>query len=247
VPSAEHSLELDAKPSLPPGRAYVAAPWHTATVLIALGYFSFRFALTKGNSGAALTSTASSRAAQLWHYAFLIASELTLALWVWAGIHWQGGHLQEIVGRRWRSWKCVALDFGIALPFWLIWEATAWGVHRLVDPLHAPTSEYHVPSGFLEGSLWIFLSLTAGFCEEFVYRGYLQRQFQAATGSVIAAVALQGLVFGLGHTYQGWGQVIVISALGMLYGALVAWRGNLRASMMAHAWSDIFEGYVKFL
>jgi membrane protease YdiL (CAAX protease family) len=75
----------------------------------------------------------------------------------------------------------------------------------------------------------------------------LQKQFHAATGSLATAVVLQGLVFGLMHAYQGWKRVMVIAPLGILYGALVAWRGNLRASMIAHAWSDLFEGWLKFL
>jgi hypothetical protein len=41
--------------------------------------------------------------------------------------------------------------------------------------------------------------------------------------------------------------VIVIAPLGILYGVLVAWRGNLRANMIAHAWSDIFEGLPRFV
>jgi hypothetical protein len=39
----------------------------------------------------------------------------------------------------------------------------------------------------------------------------------------------------------------VITVLGVLYGTLVALRRDLRASMMAHARSDIYEGYAKFL
>jgi uncharacterized protein len=53
-------------------------------------------------------------------------------------------------------------------------------------------------------SLWILLSISAGICEEIVFRGYLQQQFQAATRSIVAAVILQGAVFGMAHTYQGW-------------------------------------------
>jgi membrane protease YdiL (CAAX protease family) len=75
----------------------------------------------------------------------------------------------------------------------------------------------------------------------------LQQQFRAAARSVIAAVILQGVVFGLVHAYQGWKQVMVIVPLGILYGTLVAWRRNLRASMIAHVWSDIFEGWLMFL
>jgi hypothetical protein len=62
--------------------------------------------------------------------------------------------------------------------------------------------------------LWLLVSLSAGFCEELVFRGYLQRQFHAATGNVVVAVALQAIVFGLVHTYQGWKPVLVITVLG---------------------------------
>ena len=89
------------------------------------------------------------------------------------------------------------------------------------------------------------VSVNAGFCEEIQSRGYLQLQLYSFSGSIVAAVLGQALVFGLGHSYQGWKQVIVISVLGVLYGALAAWRRNLRANMIAHAWADIWEGWLK--
>ncbi len=79
------------------------------------------------------------------------------------------------------------------------------------------------------------------------FRGYLQRQFHALTGNIAWAIVLQALVFGLFHGYQGWRNVVVISVLGVLYGALAAWRRNLRVNIIAHAWSDIWEGWLKFL
>jgi membrane protease YdiL (CAAX protease family) len=65
--------------------------------------------------------------------------------------------------------------------------------------------------------------------------------------SIAAAVVLQAIVFGLVHSYQGWKPVLVITVLGVLYGTLVALRRDLRASMIVHAWPDIYEGYAKFL
>jgi membrane protease YdiL (CAAX protease family) len=239
--SSEVTLPSRSRPPL------VAAPWHTAVLLLGFGYFSVRMALTNGNTQSALSSTAPTRSAQILHYAFMIAFEFAPALWVWAGVQWQGGKFRELIGGRWTSWNKVALDIVVAFFFWLVWEAAAWLLLRMVEPLHAPVSEYHVPAGFTEIFLWILLSLAAGFSEELVFRGYLQRQFHAATGSIVAAVILQGVAFGLAHTYQGWGRVIVISGLGILYGVLAARRGNLRANMLAHAWSDIFEGYLRFL
>lgn len=52
-------------------------------------------------------------------------------------------------------------------------------------------------------SLWIVMALSAGFCEELIFRGYLQRQISDLTDSAVAAVLLQALLFGLAHGYQG--------------------------------------------
>ena len=183
---------------------------------------------------------------QVMSYIFMIASEVLLASWIWAGVRWKGGRIRDLIGGRWSNRRQVLRDFAIALPFWIVWEATARLVYAVLYPHSSPSNAYHVPTGLVEIFLWLLVSLSAGFCEELVFRGYLQRQFHAATGNVVAAVALQAIVFGLVHTYQGWKPVLVITVLGVLYGTLVALRRDLRASMIAHAWSDIYEGYAKF-
>jgi hypothetical protein len=75
----------------------------------------------------------------------------------------------------------------------------------------------------------------------------LQRQFHALSGNLVVAVLGQGLVFGLFHSYQGWRNVVVITVLGVMFGALAAWRGNLRANIIVHSWADIWEGWLKFV
>jgi len=47
------------------------------------------------------------------------------------------------------------------------------------------------------------------------------------------------------HAYQGWKSVVVISVPGVLYGALAAWRRILGVNRISHAWSDIWEGWLK--
>ena len=106
---------------------------------------------------------------------------------------------------------------------------------------------YHVPAHAAEILSWFAVCIAAGICEEIVFRGYFMQQFRAMTGSAGVALLLQAIVFGFAHTYKGWRQVALISVLGILYGLLVLWRRNLRASMMAHAISDMYEGYLKFL
>jgi len=140
---------------------------------------------------------------------------------------------------------------GLALPFWLLWEGTAYGVHWLLSgatgPGGAKTVDSLLPQSVSEILLWVAVSVTAGICEELAFRGFLQRQFHALSGNIVVAVLAQGLVFGLFHSYQGWRNVVVISVLGALYGALAAWRRNVRANIVVHTWGDVWEGWLKFV
>jgi len=184
---------------------------------------------------------------------YLVALFMDWALfyYCYAGVRRAGGTLASFSAGRWGSAKVLLTDVAIAIPFWGVWEAVAYGMHYLLEALH-PSGAVAVvdsllPKSLLEIVLWTLLCATAGFCEEMAFRGYLQKQFHALTGSIALAVVLQGIVFGIAHGYQGWKNVVVISALGILYGALATWRKNLRVNMMSHAWSDFWEGWVKFL
>jgi membrane protease YdiL (CAAX protease family) len=181
------------------------------------------------------------------NYLIDILADCALLYYCWAGVHWHGGNLETLSGGRWRSWRSVVADVAIAVPFWVLWEATAYGVHLLLGPDTARSAAALLPQSVPEILVWILVSITAGFTEELQSRGYLQQQFHALSGSIVVAVLGQAAVFGLMHSYQGWKQVIVISVLGVLYGALAAWRRNLRANMIAHAWSDVWEGWLKMV
>jgi membrane protease YdiL (CAAX protease family) len=54
----------------------------------------------------------------------------------------------------------------------------------------------------------------------------------------------QGVVFGVMHAYQGLNSIVAISILGMLFGGLAAWRKTLRVGMVAHAWQDVWSGWL---
>jgi uncharacterized protein len=216
--------------------------------VVALGFLAQH--APAGSGGAAPGQLAShSKAIPLYLSAILM--DWALLYYCWRGVHHRGGNLKTLSGGRWTSWKSVAVDMGIALPFWVLWEGAAYGVHWLLSgPLgasSAKTVDSLLPQSLLEVLIWIGTSITAGICEEMAFRGYLQRQFHALRGSVVVAVVGQGLVFGLFHSYQGWNNVVVISGLGVLFGVLAAWRGNLRANIVVHAWADIWEGWLKFV
>ena len=126
-------------------------------------------------------------------YASMIVAEWALVRYVWAGIRHKGLRLFDLVGGRWNSWKNVAVDLAIAFPFWIFWEATARFVQFLLGESHAKTIQSLLPQTWLEIVLWIGLSASAGICEEIVFRGYFQKQFEALTGSLALAVVLQAV------------------------------------------------------
>lgn len=223
------------------GSNLIASPRHTAgLLLIQLGLAAAGAYLQSRPSAGPNLAPEHSGIVPL--YASMIALEWGLVWYVWGGIRDKGHRLLDLVGGRWSSWKNVVVDLAIALPFWVLWEATARFVQFALGQNHAKTVQVLLPQTGLEIVLWLALSASAGVCEEIVFRGYLQKQFQVLTRSIALAVVLQALVFGAGHAYQGMKQVIVISVLGVLYGVLAAWRKNLRPGMIAHTCSDVVGG-----
>jgi uncharacterized protein len=180
-------------------------------------------------------------------YVYLVAAVMDWALlyYCWVGAHRYGLTLSTLSGGRWSSWKDAGQDLAIALPFWLIWEGAAYGTHKLLGPSSAKSVDSLLPHSWLEVVIWIAVCATAGVCEEIAFRGYLQKQCHALIGNLPGAVFAQAVIFGVAHAYQGWKNVVVISVLGVLYGALAAWRKDLRANIISHAWSDVWEGWLK--
>jgi membrane protease YdiL (CAAX protease family) len=198
-----------------------------------------------GNSAGAASGQFAGHGKSIQIYLVAAFMDGALLYYCWVGVHRRGGNLETLSGGRWTSWKSVAADLGIALPFWVLWEGAAFGVHWLLGPGSAKTVDSLLPQSLLEILVWIGVSVTAGVCEEMAFRGYLLRQFHALGGGAVAAVLGQGLVFGIAHAYQGWRNVVVISVLGVLFGALAEWRKNLRANIVVHAWADIWGGWLQ--
>jgi hypothetical protein len=104
----------------------------------------------------------------------------------------------------------------------------------------APHSRVDLP-------VWILVSLTAGVCEEFIFRGYLLRQFRRWFGSAWIAIGVSALVFGCMHFYEGVAAAIRICGLGAYFGYIAIRRGNLRQVMIAHFFQDAITGLVLYL
>jgi membrane protease YdiL (CAAX protease family) len=217
-------------------------------IMAAVGFMGWRAQQAGSqNSGGASAGQLASHSQAIYMYLVAAVMDWALLYYCWVGAHRLGLTLRSLSGGRWNSWKDLGQDLAIALPFWAIWEGAAYGTHKLLGPSSAKSVDSLLPHSLLEVMVWIGVCVTAGFCEEIAFRGYLQKQCHALLGNLSAAIVAQALIFGVAHSYQGWKNVVVISVLGVLYGALAAWRKNLRANMMSHAWSDVWEGWFKFV
>jgi membrane protease YdiL (CAAX protease family) len=81
-----------------------------------------------------------------------------------------------------------------------------WRVHR-AEPAKLAASigrmRMLVPSFGGEMAAFLAVCVTAGICEELLYRGWMVNILEAATGSPWMAVAANSIIFGIGHAYQG--------------------------------------------
>ncbi len=98
-----------------------------------------------------------------------------------------------------------------------------------------------VPRTAHERDLFRGLSVTAGVCEEIVFRGYLTWYLAAFVG-LWPAVFAAAPVFGLAHAYQGPAGVLKAGLTGLVMGVLFVATGSLLFPIVLHAAIDLQGG-----
>ena len=99
---------------------------------------------------------------------------------------------------------------------------------------------------------WLALAWTLGaFGEEMAFQGCLLNRVAGLSGSrfrYLPALAFTGIVFGLGHSYQGVSGMISTGLGNVFSGVLYLWMGrNLWASIVAHGVVDTLGILMIFL
>ena len=222
-------------PSGPEFRA-VAPAWHTIVLLVVLMSFSALGLVFADRVGTHRPH------GHIIQYVVTIAFEWALAGFVWFGVRRRGIRIAELVGGRWSSFMDVLRDIGIGIGFLIVAGIVLQLVAHLLKAAPTRALRAILPSGPTEMILWVAMSLSAGFCEELIFRGYFQRQFAALTRSAAGGILLQGIFFGAAHGYQGWRLMTVIAVFGTMFGLLAQWRHSTRPGMFAHALQDTLGG-----
>jgi len=221
-----------------PSHAAVAPAWQTVVVLFVLFGFSLLGALRGNLPGSSAHSRVSG-------YLLVMIVEWAIVAFIWHALSRRGIRMPDLVGGSWSRPSAFFRDFGIALAFLAVCGVGLNNAEGyLLKATPNPAMHNLFPHGSAEVTLYLMLSLTAGFCEEVIFRGYLQRQFAALTRVTSGGIVLQGLAFGASHGYQGWKFMVLIAVYGMTFGLLARWRRSLRPGMISHFLQDGVGGIV---
>ena len=212
----------------------LASPWHTVFIVVVQASLSYRAMMH-----ASEMQNGSVDRIQI--YTRTIFFEWLMFGLVILGVYLHGASILTVVGDRWRSLGHALQHLGIGVLFLI---ATVTFTSILGEHAHGDSTQYLMPQGHTERWMWIVLSISAGFCEEALFRGYLQRQFIALTKNVPAGIVLSAAAFGAAHAYQGSRQAIQIGVLGLMGGVLAHLCKNVRPGMIAHALQDTMAIFV---
>src|SRR5579864_9086175 len=248
-PSTLKPQQDAATPTVPSERKVIAPVWHTVVLIALILVLSFG-GIPKVPANSILNS-------RIFVYSSTAVLELILVLLVWFGISRKGVTMRELIGGRWKSPEDFLMDVGIGVGFWLGSAVVLLPLKMalgLID-FHNPGASLRqmkeavgpmIPGTGLELGLFLCLTVVAGLFEEIVFRGYLMKQLGALSGNIYVGVLASGILFGGAHGYQGVRQMVLIAALGVLFGLLAVWRKSLRPGMIAHAWTDAISGILLF-
>jgi membrane protease YdiL (CAAX protease family) len=155
--------------------------------------------------------------------------------------------LRELVGARWSRWQTIIGDLGIALATFVSMAVIGNLSNAVLPSQHDSAAlQAMVAQNTAEALAFLALALTAGFVEEFVFRGYIQRQCQALCGSTVVASILQLIIFTSGHLYQGWIRLVPVFLIGIVVTIVALWRKSLIPGMIAHGLGDSLVAFSFF-
>ncbi len=99
-----------------------------------------------------------------------------------------------------------------------------------------------LPVTLIEYLPYSALAVTAGVCEEFIYRGFLLAALFRTGLPVWAGVVLTSALFGLAHAYQGRAGILSTGIFGVVLALGRLGFGSLVPVMMWHAGLDLAAG-----
>jgi membrane protease YdiL (CAAX protease family) len=162
----------------------------------------------------------------------------------------------------WRAWahRVTAAQLGLAVPHpvrlititvvgaalivtlqWLNLRRMGRSASPLRRPLQS-LAERILPQSKTEMIPFFALAVTAGLCEEFLYRGFAMAVLSRVGLPTALVVMLSSVLFGIAHLYQGRAGFASTTFLGILLGVSRAALGSLLPVSVWHIGVDVVAG-----
>ena len=117
---------------------------------------------------------------------------------------------------------------------------------ELLKPENELLYNIMLPHNIKEKKYWFCISLTAGICEEIIFRGLflfiLQGLFPNL--SIVFIIIIAIILFGLGHLYQGIGGVIKTALVGAIFTCLYLVTNSLFLVIFLHFIIDFSSAFL---
>jgi uncharacterized protein len=156
----------------------------------------------------------------------------------WCAAQWQQIDAEALKG------LIVGVICGSAVVFALLWRARRRNPHgqlsatsRLARIL--PDFGALIPTNGRERMIFVLVALSAGLCEEVVFRAWLLDVLHQVGLGGLALVAVAAALFGFAHLYQGVVGVVLTGVLGAVFCALYFASGTLWVPIVIHALIDL--------
>jgi membrane protease YdiL (CAAX protease family) len=177
-----------------------------------------------------------------------------LALIVWLSAP---GVDAAAVGLRWpRQWPGPLTGVVVLLVLLFVVASTralrSGALLDLAEPVRRPGEGRHaeppgaatlalLPRTAAERRLFTLVGVTAGLCEEWLYRGFFLAVVAALAGGVPTGVLVlvAAVAFGLAHAYQGRAGIVTTGVLGGIMAAVYLDTGSLLLPVVLHAVIDL--------
>jgi uncharacterized protein len=103
-------------------------------------------------------------------------------------------------------------------------------------------AERILPQSTVELLPYLALAITAGLCEEFLYRGFAMAVLVHVGLQAWAVVLLSSVLFGLAHSYQGRGGIVMTLLIGTILGTSRIAYDSLVPAILWHSAVDVVAG-----
>jgi uncharacterized protein len=157
------------------------------------------------------------------------------------GLGIRAGWLQRHLWSRYLLATIVILFVVVQLIVPIVQVSVKYRKRPFLEPRQFEFLRFFLPASTVERRWFAALSITAGFCEELLFRGFLLQYLHTSPLHLpfVWAALISALIFGAHHLYQGRQGFLSTAIFGLVFTAVLLVTGSLWAGMVCHAAIDL--------